>query len=863
MIFKKIILKNFISHNETEIDFPLGVTVIVGENGAGKSSILDGLIFALFGDKVRGDTITDIIRWGTSSAEIILDFDMDSVEYEVKWTRTKRNVNAKLIRKDIGVIATHKDNVVNEIPKILKMDKETIINSIFIRQGEIASLIDADPKVRKNLIGKLIGLDKMEKSWELMKKVIEHFEEEKKDLKNRKSELDIEIKTKTKNIEKIKIEIDDLKNKITSLEKDFKLVNKQFKNIDEKLNELNKKKEIYNKLHTSIEVISGELSLIEKEIEDFKVSVAESKEAKEKMKELEKKIERIPLIEQYVEKFRKLNDENENLNDFTNEINEIQNIDKNLRKKFEEYKEYKSNIEVDLEIQDDLWQIKEIYSNLIYDLDSHFSQISEMKDELKKLIEKAKKVLTDITPQGKEDKINELEKRIKEIETKIRNLQESYGQKTGRIREIDEFLDLLKEKDICPVCKSKLTIDHRKKVTNELRDEKKRHIDELKKIQNELEGLNKSKSELNQKIKEVTEINVKRIIKLKKDIDKKSLESKKLYKKLQLIEVKLAKIKTNIEKDISDINVLIRKLSDDIQEIITKIGYEPTKPENELKRLREKENEYNNLKPIAGRYNELTQKLELKKSRKSILLSNLNDTNQNIKELGYNKEEHEKIGEERDKLLQKQIKIKTELNEKKELLEKRIEEMKELEIELKKYAADLKKIEKSLNKIEEFLNKLERVRGSFSRDGGQKLVRRVIAPIISEYAKTYVEHFNLDIMNIEISEDFDISIVKGGNEVSIKSMSGGEKVAIAIAIRLALAKTISGNLSSIIMDEPTIHLDDERRRELVDIMKDFLMDNRIVPQMIIISHFAGLEDVADTIYQVKKTNNVSRVELIT
>ena len=41
-------LDNFLSHRHTELTFDNGVTVFIGGNGAGKSSIIDAMTFALF-----------------------------------------------------------------------------------------------------------------------------------------------------------------------------------------------------------------------------------------------------------------------------------------------------------------------------------------------------------------------------------------------------------------------------------------------------------------------------------------------------------------------------------------------------------------------------------------------------------------------------------------------------------------------------------------------------------------------------------------------------------------------------------------------------------------------------------------------
>ncbi len=54
-----------------------------------------------------------------------------------------------------------------------------------------------------------------------------------------------------------------------------------------------------------------------------------------------------------------------------------------------------------------------------------------------------------------------------------------------------------------------------------------------------------------------------------------------------------------------------------------------------------------------------------------------------------------------------------------------------------------------------------------------------------------------------------------------------------------------------IMDEPTIYLDEERRKELIEIMRNF-RKGVTIPQMIIITHHRELEDMADTIYRYKE-----------
>ena len=60
MIIKSIKLQNFRSHSNTELNFDTGISVLIGENGAGKTSILEAISFALFKQHVA--KIDDLIK---------------------------------------------------------------------------------------------------------------------------------------------------------------------------------------------------------------------------------------------------------------------------------------------------------------------------------------------------------------------------------------------------------------------------------------------------------------------------------------------------------------------------------------------------------------------------------------------------------------------------------------------------------------------------------------------------------------------------------------------------------------------------------------------------------------------------------
>ena len=88
-MIKTVELVNFISHSETKLDFEDGVTVFVGSNGAGKSSIIDGITFALFGEHTRKSN-KSLIRRGSSQAYAKIRFSAKNKIFEAT-----RKIDAK------------------------------------------------------------------------------------------------------------------------------------------------------------------------------------------------------------------------------------------------------------------------------------------------------------------------------------------------------------------------------------------------------------------------------------------------------------------------------------------------------------------------------------------------------------------------------------------------------------------------------------------------------------------------------------------------------------------------------------------------------------------------------------------------
>ena len=205
MIFTKLELENFKSHKKTSIDFNSGISLIIGENGAGKSTIFEAISFALY-KKYTGDKIDDLVRTNKDIENVPmtvrLSFISGGNEYRVTRGRRSRKSIARLERQsrssfDFTPIVEGDSQVNKEIQNILEMDADLFLNAIYVRQGEIADLISKTPGERKQLIGKLLKLEELEKAWRNSPILTNEYENRMAELKGRmhsQSELDYELK---------------------------------------------------------------------------------------------------------------------------------------------------------------------------------------------------------------------------------------------------------------------------------------------------------------------------------------------------------------------------------------------------------------------------------------------------------------------------------------------------------------------------------------------------------------------------------------------------------------------------------------------------------------------------------------------
>ena len=104
MLLKKIILNNIRSYKHEEIVFSKGSTLLSGDIGSGKTSILLGIEFALFGLQ-PGQRGSSLLRNGEDKGGVIIEFEVDSKEIIVERT-LKRGLSPRRIQPPCWALST-------------------------------------------------------------------------------------------------------------------------------------------------------------------------------------------------------------------------------------------------------------------------------------------------------------------------------------------------------------------------------------------------------------------------------------------------------------------------------------------------------------------------------------------------------------------------------------------------------------------------------------------------------------------------------------------------------------------------------------------------------------------------------------
>jgi len=189
MQLKKINLKNIRSYQEEEIIFSPGSTLLSGDIGSGKTSILLAIEFALFGLQ-PGQKGLSLLRNGEKEGEVSMDFEVDGNEIKIIRSLKKAKniaqdycsieINGKKEELSVTELKNRVLTLLNYPKEFSKKQNILYKFTVYTPQEEMKQIILEDSKTRLNTLRHVFGVDKYKRILENSSIVLQKIREEKR-----------------------------------------------------------------------------------------------------------------------------------------------------------------------------------------------------------------------------------------------------------------------------------------------------------------------------------------------------------------------------------------------------------------------------------------------------------------------------------------------------------------------------------------------------------------------------------------------------------------------------------------------------------------------------------------------------------
>ena len=777
VILNRLEAHNFRKLNIT-LDFPQGMLIIKGPNEAGKSTILEAILYALFGKLMRG-TKELAINHQSNIAKIKLTFTVNGQQYLVQRILKRTETHAKIYKITSNGLVPQALTV-QETNKFIKnllggLSFNEILVTNIVAQKELDKLLELKGQSREKIINALLGLESYNKATE---KIAEERREKSRELEAKKDKLS-EIE---KRLEAYRKDLKELKEKQQKLKDNEQELNEKNKKLEEK-------RPIYLKLREYREALNQKHQL-----------EAELKGVENVTKQLKQNLENLE---------NQIGEKQETLNKTIEEVLEENDRLIKEKQKLEKYKNLEKTKELLKEAEKRFKELQELENNK----QTLLNGLKKLKEELKRLKEKQ---------ESKETK--EILKREEELQQKL---------KKTKISPIMLLLLLLPS--ILALISLPLIVIGPLIVTayifyiTKIRSSLQQELIKIKDKVIELKGLpaliqqnEKQVRELEQSITimENQEENLENEVKTallsleEKYKPKTWVDLKDLFEKTKENLLRLEKEKAETETKIVILASKIRSLKSQIKELEKDVGYLRERREETIKSIEEKERE----------------RLEIQRKLDSTKLPKLPDGIQ------YSEELYQKVEQEITELSKKISTLKGTIEELKrnvEELSRRVEENKSVEQEYEQAKQEIKELE---TLIEAQTLAIEKLRET------AKHVREKFLPAIEINMSQIISQITGGIYKaVRLNKDYNIEVLdsNAGKFISKDIYSGGTVDQFLLAMRLAfilslLPQTKQTYPQFLFLDEPLASSDQNRRTNIINLLTKTL--SKEFKQIILITH---------------------------
>lgn len=855
---------------------------IFGATGSGKSTILDSIIIALYGNSDR-DNLSNIINLNLKEAYIKFEFELDRNNevntYEVTRTYKLRpsglNSAAYLINKTTNEVLGDSTDIVNgKIEEMLGISKREFLKCVALPQNEFDKFLLDTPSERKKSIAKLFNIEnfgdslnrkvksrldilntknaQLEKQLEMFGDITEESQRQ----------LDKDILTDEREVAKLNRIIERLSEEVKQLDE----LNVKLNNlIDAKntLSDIKSQEDYYNKLQSSLEVFEKNKTNLDN-AEALKNKIVELDSFQEKLKSLKIELDlNKKKFSMFEKDYLKTKSDKElqmiNLNVFKINIEKKKFIIKELDNIDASIKTLKDRHSQKL---DELLNITERENKVSKNIDRTLADLENVKNELRS-IDAVMKQLVEIRVLGESQeyvtKLKELKRNVdltsldevkyypiyKQVDNLLGNINSLVLSGNAKLRKRKHLLESLEVTEETIDTLNRKMLKRQNTLLNDLNMLNKKYADlysiltgynndsakiqsDISQLKNDILEKNNNKKAYQQQLAELD------------GIEDTSQLIDSLEEKMQELEDAKFDINNSINNNLSDIKateIEIKYLSDSIDELKALVpdGFNPLDYISEI-------NDEN--------YEEKKTEVDEYLKKKTYTETLVNSLSEELKDVDINSEEilnkHKELDTYVDNLNEAKVRLGINKSTKENNI-KMLVKQNEVETELHQVHNDLKLTQKLASYI--------------ARNALVDYVSEEYLYLITQYANKFVYSISrgkymLKYSNENSGEFLAIDNFNGGMTRSIKTLSGGERFIFSLSLALGVSQSIAVNnnksFNFFFIDEGFGNLSDDYINDVLECFDSLIKLDFTVG---FITHVEKMEEYIINKVVVTKENN--------
>jgi len=825
---------------------PVHIACISGDNGYGKTALLDAITWAIWG-KARAKTQDELVNVARNTMFVELDFFAGESRYRVTRTYTKgRGASSGKSELNLSIIIGNTvtslmANTIKEteekIVNLLNMDYEIFINTSYLKQGDSNRFTSSRPTDRKKILADLLDLsyyERLESASKQHSRQLQNDVEVQQSVIEHKSSAVQEKELILEKLETYKKESQNLLSEEQSLSKELEDLNQKRQTL---LVEISNKKTMVDQIDTSEKDIG--MMLVQemrwkKELGELKILLSRSEEIQSTYKEYQDLRSEYGRSSTLISDFHKINAE-------------------------------KIVIEKTIAIE-------------TLKLESQISiKSNRIKTDLQPLVDGIPKLLREINLantalQNLEIEFSETEHLLNKanaMSEKVTILQISNKTLLTQMSDSRNRFDMINHAEAtCPLCLQSLSTGNKQHIRDGLQSEGKTSKIEYESNLKKIQALTDRKNEI------ITQNELQQTILVRKRTETEKIQYDLMNQlgKSEDSSIELSSLKLNLVQMEEELNSE-RFCSEELNRL--KIL------DSKLKKLEDTEKNHSHLESkleSLSPYLELHAQLQGSRDRLLSVTQSVEDT-KSIREARQLQTETWKLELVRiEKILTEEWDFDQKIN----LIQSKIKKVKGQSLnavtmreqaryqieQIVKAEEDIKSMELEIFKTNEDVQLYEELASAFGRNGIQALMIERAVPMLENTAKELLARLSDNKMTIKLelkegridratglpSEELNITISDEQGTRSYETFSGGETFRIDFAIRIAMSKLLASRSGSplpiLFIDEGFGSQDTIGQGRLIEVIQSISED---FEKIIVITHIDSMKENFDQQIEISKT----------